>query len=128
MREDKLPPPVGAGVALAAALAVALPLAVAVAIALLEPPPAAAVCVLVLLDEGCPGVLLGVMLAALEVGEGLTRRAQEPAVLAVTPPVLQHVQAVQVDPSCKVLKAQQQPPKHSFVPQSKSELQGSPGE
>jgi len=119
MRADKLPPPVGAGVALAAALSVALLLAVAVAIALLEPPPAAAVCVLVLLDEGCPGVLLG---------EAVTTAAHTPAVEDVVPPVLQHVQAVQVDPSCKALKAQQQPPKHSFVPQSKSVLQGSPGE
>ena len=89
---------------------------------------------MLLAEVASPGVLLGVLLpvvgctAALVEGVGVTRRAQDPAVLAVMPPVLQHVQAAQVVPSCKALAAQQQPPRHSLVPQSKSLLQGSPGE
>jgi len=117
MRADKLPPPVGAGVELAAALSVALLLAVAVAIALLEPPPAAAVCVLVLLDEGCPGVLLG---------EAVTTAAHTPAVEDVVPPVLQHVHALH-PAVCTAEALQQQPARQRFVPQAKFELQGSPG-
>lgn len=95
----------------------------------------AAVLVLVLLAEGgSPGELLGVLLPEVgctaELGDGLgvTKRAQDPAVLAVTPPVLQHVQDAQDDPSCTALAAQQQPPRHRFVPQSNALLQDSPGE
>lgn len=139
-RLEKLPPPLGAGVTVAPdgdGDTVRLPktLLVSRGDALTAPPSGAAVLVLVLLAEAAsPGVLLGVLLpeaactAALGEGLGVTRRAQDPAELAVMPAVLQHAQAAQVPPSCNALAAQQQPPRHSLVPQSKSELQDSPGE
>ena len=59
------------------------------------------------LAEGCriPGVLLGVLLgvpdtpAGVLEGVGVASNAHEPAVSAVTPPVLQQVQAVHCSPS-----------------------------
>ena len=128
-RPVKPPPPLGAGVteAPAVALRVSQKDWEGREDTLTAPPNGAAVLVLVLLAVAAsPGVLLGVLLpvvdcaAALGVELGVTNRAQDPAVLAVMPPLLQHAQAAQVAPSCNALAAQQQPPWHRLVPQSKS--------